>query len=351
MQRHTCYCTHVGTTTAAAARTQQTFAEVSQLLRDVVEGTISTVDFGARVRDCASDETWVAALGRALREMGSISEATNRIAYEKQRQIALASAELAIQRQTELSAAKLELSELRSKLSVLEDERGKMAEQLSFLNTFPSSKDALKKRDEAQTGKSKGGSAFLSAMRRAQVERAKAEAAEATRAAAALAEGPDRYESISLRSQHLKGHQKAFEERERLLRESHAAELERIERRITEERRQFTYAHESREELALERRKGEERRLAYSAAESEQCRVREASARAQAAAASEVLQETQGQVHALRAELERAKIDLMQSKEKLLALEAEARRRRRRGRRRRRRERGSRPTPPAPHRR
>lgn len=305
-------------------KTKRAFMDASQLLRDTVEGSISAADFRVHVQDYAGDDAWLSALGRALRELGAINEATNRIVLEKQRQVAAAGSQLAAQRAEQLARATAELSELRGRATALDAENKRLKEQVDFLSNFPSATEAIveQKRGESR-GKAANGSAFLSAMRRAQVQTARAEAAAAVASAAAGGAPVPRDVSIGMRSEHVQAHEKAFAEREARLKALHAEELARLEARIAEERRAFAYAHESREELALERRKGEERRLVLSHMEAEEARLREGQARAQAAAASEVLQETQSEAHTLRSELERARLALQEAKAHHTTLESQ----------------------------
>lgn len=294
-------------------KTKRAFVDASQLLRDTVEGAISAANFGVHVQDYASDDAWLSSLGRSLRELGAINEATNRIAHAKQRQLAAASAQLAAQRAHELTHATAELAELRSRAAALDAENKTLKDQVDFLSNFPAAAEAMaeQKRGESR-GKGGKGSAFLAAMRRAQVQTARAEAAAAIAGAAGAAVPRDK--SIAMRSEHVQAREKAFAEREARLKALHAEELGRLLARIAEERRAFSYAHESRDALALERRKGEEKRLVLSHMEAEESRLREGQARAQAAAASEVLQETQAEAHTLRGELERSRMELNQAK-------------------------------------
>ena len=304
---------------------QHNFADVSKLLREVVEGNIAAADFGRTVRTRANDDSWLAALGMALREVGSLVEKTSHSALEKQRALAQQSAHLAFQRQEELERVAAENAELKATFLKLDKENAKLRDQLEFLATFPSAAEA----EAEQRNTPKAGGALFAVMRRAR-EQQKAQAAKAEAAAQRAASRAttkqlpgQRAKSIEMRSEHVRGHEKQHADKVSMLQEAHEKQVELLKGRMAEERKQHAYAVESREELAAERRSKEERRLALSAEETELSRIREGAARAQAAAAAEVLAETQDQVAALLAELERTKLQLQTAREQLGTLEAE----------------------------
>ena len=80
---------HAGGDAAAA-----TFAEVATLLRKVSDGSTTERRLRA-VASHAADEEWLVTLGMALRELGSLMEASAAGAVEHQRQLAAAAAEAA----------------------------------------------------------------------------------------------------------------------------------------------------------------------------------------------------------------------------------------------------------------
>jgi hypothetical protein len=290
------------------------FAGIAKLLRDVGDGSMATAEFARTLKGRADDAEWLQALGMALRQLTALMEgdAGAKAALERQQTLAAQSTALAVERLEVLERVTAERDGAQREAARLDKECAKLTEQVDFLSMFSTPPGA---EPDGTPKKGGGGGGKFAAIVKAARDREAASkrrggAAPAGQGGAVRTPRHVRMEHVHLHSEAQRRHRKEQEAKYALLVDAHAAELRRLEERRHEERRVHVSEVETREEVGMERRRKEEARLAEMAEEAERCRMREGSALARAAAASEVLSEVQAELRALRGELSRTQLAL-----------------------------------------
>ena len=299
-------------------------AEVARLMQGVIDGSVTAQLFARHIQSRSGDTEWLVAFGHAMRDLGGLIERTATIPFERQKAKMAEIHGLATRRQDELARVSAERNELQATVRNMEKELAKTRQDIDFLSMF--SAPTPREGEDAPGGSpravrsgrfsslvDKAGAREREARKRAAAEEA------ARRAATAASSHEKRQERILVHSKTYKEHEKTYDARLKLLEEAHQADLERARNRYENDRIVQKAAADSREELAAERRKKEERRLKQAELEAETALEREASSRAQAAAAADILREQAQELSELRAELERVKLELQGEKAKAVA--------------------------------
>ena len=305
---------------------KQNFAEVARLLHGVLEGSTSSALFAKTMRERGSDEEWLVAMGWSLREMGHLLDQTSRVTVQREKAQVQRTLQIDKNAQEALERTTLERDGLKKVVDQLEKEAVKTREQLDFLMMFKSPDDMLGGRFARRRSSSK----FANVVGKVKQQKAAAEKQEqqemaeaAARKAALLSPRQERLQRIAEKTSNYADHEANFTKQIELLKRSHKEEIARIKERLESDKEQQLIAFESREEIAHQRIESDAKRVAMAEGEAMACRQREASMRAKASAASEVLEENQMEMVALRQELERTKLALHTEREKHSQLAAQ----------------------------
>lgn len=294
--------------------TRSCLGSVAKTLEGLLSGLTGTQEFAHAVRDRASDEEWLEGLAIAVHQLGTLSDAHSNMALERQKAATEAAAHQSQSRAEALSVASAECNDMRIKIGALEAECAKLRDDIEFYALFDYARGSRSPRGASRGAKRRvGASMFASAVKRAVESGVPADSprqrggermgASAMSARLAVPHAPEdptaRTERIVTNSAAVREHSKEYEARIEQLQALHAREMERMVKRMQEERLNYERAFETREQTIEERRRTDERRMRLAAAEWGEGLRRESTARAQASAASDVLAETQAEIRAL----------------------------------------------------
>ena len=294
---------------------QHNMAEVARLMQGVIEGSLAAPAFARTIQSRSADTEWLVALGLAMRELGGLIERTATVPFERQKALTAQSQSLALRRQEALDRVTAERDELRLLVRTLEKDTSKMRQDMDFLSMFSPPPPPVDGAASAGTSpRAKGGrfSSLVGKVSEQEREARRRAAAEDAARAAANAPSPaaQRQHRITVHSTTFKAHEKDFAARLDVVQDAHKGEISRMADRFENMRRSQQAAADAREQQTTDRRKKEERRLKEAELEADVAREREATSRAQAAAAADVLREQQLELAELRAELDRTKHQL-----------------------------------------
>jgi len=272
------------------------------MLRAVIDGRMSGSEFARHLAANATDISWLDATGQAVSELGVLLQSANAAAVERSKLQFATALRTIDEHKRALSSLTSERDALLSKLNQAEEQSKHQKETIDFLSTFsprqphPPASDEKKGRNFARAVKAAYGKKVAAAVA----------ASEAAVDAEARPDRIARFEGI------LKERDDKVSKELKQVKANQAVEIKRLCAKLIEERRVHAAAVETCYESAERQRKDDINRVKGAEAGLEAYRLREASARAQASAASEVLMETQLELRALRAELARTKL-LVQS--------------------------------------
>ena len=308
---------------------QKIIAESMMMLRSVTDGTVSAVEFAHAVH--GNDLDWCAALGQAIYVTQASAAAAHAAQLEEQKR-AVAQAHRIVHEQTQyIDRLVREQEKLRAELSAGEAELARRQDEISFLSMFRTSGEVPKPPPPRVTeADPPAGSAAGDRRAKARPPPSRKIPEHVYRAQlGGMRSWLYRHENPSEREGRVERIEATFAEREakhlaelERLAEGHKDELRRVHEKLDEERRAQAVAVESREQIAERRRAEEASQVQKAKAEAELYQLHEGKARAQAAAATEVLGETQAALHATRAELNRTSLALQSAHQQVRSLQA-----------------------------
>ena len=303
---------HGESTSAACTRI---IPEVTSLLSGMLESSVSAVDFAHVAQAHTGDIQWLAALGQAILEVHTSKTAAHHKALREQKQSAADAQNTLADQQARLAQYQRDIQQLSSELASSKAENVRRQEEIDFLSMFRTSGELPRPPVPVPPASATTDSSGHRTPRHVGATRVRLESShrrylgELSRHL--VREDPAaREDRVRRIEQTIADHdKKASAELERVKAE-HKEEVKRLNAAIAEERKSLAGSIENREKDATQRREEEERQVRRARAEVEAYKLREASARAQASAASQVLVETQAALHNTRVELERTQLAL-----------------------------------------
>ena len=284
---------------------QELSAEVSQLIRALIDARTTVHDFARVVANSVHDQEWLMALASGLCDLGKLIEEANAKAASQRKRFDSSVATLTREKQEALEPLAEENRMLRVSLRKVQEESKRQQAEIDFLSMFTPPPKA------PEPPKEERGKALASMVRHAQRHALKQVMNEEKGRGVAASDGVEkRQERIARIEEMVKEHDKKAAAELSRIKEAHADELRRVNQRANIERQQHKEAYESREVDIARRLAEKDKKCEAAERQADVHRLREGAARAQAAAASEVLAEAQAELRTLRDELARTKIEL-----------------------------------------